>query len=151
MWIDEPWASRSMWVDELLASGPMWVNEPLAFPFNVIGRTFSFSVLCEWMNLEIGWNFSVSSNVSGWTLSFSFNVIGWTFSFSCKCEWMNLEITPPKWVNELLATRAMWVDEPLATHPSLLLGGSWFIIIILTLLRTSGSVSWKKIRIVLVF
>jgi hypothetical protein len=43
------------------------------------------------------------------------------------------------------------VDEPLATHSSLLLGGSWFIIIILPLLRTSGSGSLKKIRIVLVF
>jgi hypothetical protein len=45
------------------------------------------------------------------------------------------------------------VDEPLATHPSLLLGGSCFIIIIIIiiLLRTSGSGSLKKIRIVLVF
>jgi hypothetical protein len=58
--------------------------------------------------------------VSGWTLSLPLNVIGWTFSFSSKCEWMNLEPTHPKWVNELLDTRAMWVDEPLATHSSLL-------------------------------
>jgi hypothetical protein len=37
----------SMCVDELLAIHPMWVNEPLAFPFNMIGWNFSFSVQCE--------------------------------------------------------------------------------------------------------
>jgi len=87
---------------------------------------------------------------------------GWTFSYSMECVDENLA-THPKWMDEPISYSvqcewinisllySIWVDELLATHSSLLLGGSWFIIIINILLRTSGSGSLKNIRIVLVF